>query len=147
MLRLVSLLVLGLMPGLALAQAPAAAPPSGQSPAQAAEQPPLLLIFDASGSMNQRMGNETRLQAAKRVVDVALGCLAPGHGAVPRAHVFWDDRVGWLEIADSLPHLGGKSGVEKVQRSKRHGSSGAGLTGASRRHLGAHESASCTTAT
>ena len=41
------------------AQAPAAAP---------AEPLPMLLIFDASGSMNQRMGGETRLAAAKRVV-------------------------------------------------------------------------------
>ena len=46
------------------------------------------------------------------VVDVALACLAPGHGAKPRAHVFWDDRAGWLEISDGLPHLGGKSGLE-----------------------------------
>ncbi len=39
-----------------------------QAPASPAERPPMLLIFDASGSMNQRMGNETRLAAAKRVV-------------------------------------------------------------------------------
>jgi hypothetical protein len=46
------------------------------------------------------------------VTDVALGCLAQGHGAVPRVHVFWDDRVGWLEVGDRLPKLGGKSGME-----------------------------------
>jgi hypothetical protein len=46
------------------------------------------------------------------VTDVAVGCLAPGHGAVPRAHLFWDDRVGWAETADGLPRLGGKSGME-----------------------------------
>lgn len=39
------------------------------APAQTpAERAPMLLIFDASGSMNQRMGGETRLAAAKRVV-------------------------------------------------------------------------------
>jgi hypothetical protein len=46
------------------------------------------------------------------VIDVALGCLAPGHGAVPRAHLFWDDRAGWVELEDRLPRLGGKSGQE-----------------------------------
>jgi hypothetical protein len=46
------------------------------------------------------------------VIDVALACLAPEHGAVPRAHVFWDDRAGWIELADRLPRLGGKSGLE-----------------------------------
>jgi hypothetical protein len=46
------------------------------------------------------------------VVDVALGCLAPGHGAVPLAHMFWDDRADWIEVADALPRLGGKSGQE-----------------------------------
>jgi hypothetical protein len=46
------------------------------------------------------------------VIDVAVGCLAPDHGAVPRAHLFWDDRAGWVEITDSLPRLGGKTGME-----------------------------------
>jgi hypothetical protein len=45
-------------------------------------------------------------------IDVAVGCLAPGHGAVPRAHVFWDDRAGWVELADGLARLGGKTGME-----------------------------------
>lgn len=46
------------------------------------------------------------------VIDVALACLAVDHAAVPRAHVFWDDRVGWVELTDPLPRLGGKSGLE-----------------------------------
>ena len=46
------------------------------------------------------------------VVDVAVACLAHDHGAVPRVHVFWDDRAGWVELADPLPRLGGKSGLE-----------------------------------
>jgi hypothetical protein len=45
-------------------------------------------------------------------IDVALASLAPGHGAKPRAHLFWDDRASWTEAADGLPRLGGKSGVE-----------------------------------
>jgi hypothetical protein len=46
------------------------------------------------------------------VVDVALAALAPGHGAIPRAHLFWDDRAEWLEPGDRLPRLGGKTGRE-----------------------------------
>jgi hypothetical protein len=46
------------------------------------------------------------------VIDVALASLAADHGAVPRAHVFWDDRAAWVEIGDTLPRLGGKSGME-----------------------------------
>jgi hypothetical protein len=64
--RIALLLVSLLAPGLARAQAPAP------------ERPPLLLIFDASGSMNQRMGNETRLVAAKRVVSDLLASFPEG---------------------------------------------------------------------
>jgi hypothetical protein len=46
------------------------------------------------------------------VIDVALASLAPGHGAVPRAHLFWDDHAAWLELDDGLPRLGGKGGKE-----------------------------------
>jgi hypothetical protein len=46
------------------------------------------------------------------VVDVALACLAPGHGAIPRAHLFWDDRAEWVDVADRLPRLGGQTGRE-----------------------------------
>ena len=46
------------------------------------------------------------------VIDVALASLAGDHGAIPRAHLFWDDRASWLELTDGLPRLGGKSGLE-----------------------------------
>ena len=46
------------------------------------------------------------------VIDVALGCLSSNPGVVPRAHVFWDDRVHWIEVTDGLPRLGGKTGLE-----------------------------------
>jgi hypothetical protein len=46
------------------------------------------------------------------VVDVALASLAPGHGAIPRAHLYWDDRAEWLKVGDELPKLGGKTGRE-----------------------------------
>ena len=53
-----------------------------------------------------------RLSTHPGVVDVALACLAPGHGAIPRAHLFWDDRAEWLAVGDGLPRLGGKTGRE-----------------------------------
>ena len=53
-----------------------------------------------------------RLDTHPDIIDVALACLAPDHGAVPRVHVFWDDRAGWFELLDRLPRLGGKSGLE-----------------------------------
>ena len=46
------------------------------------------------------------------VIDVAVAGLAPGHGAGPRVHVFWDDRAPWVEVGDGLPRLGGKGGME-----------------------------------
>ena len=45
------------------------------------------------------------------VIDVALASLAD-HGAAPRAHLFWDDHAGWIELTDGLPRFGGKSGLE-----------------------------------
>lgn len=39
------------------------------------------------------------------------------HGAetlVPRAHVFYSDRVPWIETTDALPKLGGATGVERL---------------------------------
>jgi hypothetical protein len=46
------------------------------------------------------------------VIDVALATLARDHGAVPRAHLFWDDRARWIELTDELPRFGGKTGLE-----------------------------------
>ena len=46
-------------------------------------------------------------------IDVAVACLGPDHAALPRAHIFWDDRAAWAEPgADTLPRLGGKTGLE-----------------------------------
>jgi hypothetical protein len=32
----------------------------------------------------------------------------------PQLHIFFDDRVEWIEVNDSLPRLGGETGVEPV---------------------------------
>jgi hypothetical protein len=53
-----------------------------------------------------------RLDTHAGHVDVAIACLAPGHGCVPKAHLFWDDRAGWIDVEDGLARLGGKSGLE-----------------------------------
>ncbi len=45
-------------------------------------------------------------------IDVALGSLREGAPLAPQAHVFWDDRADWVELADGLPRLGGKTGLE-----------------------------------
>jgi hypothetical protein len=45
-------------------------------------------------------------------VDVVLANL---HGPIdrePQLHVFFDDRVDWIEVGDSLPRLGGDTGME-----------------------------------
>ncbi len=47
-------------------------------------------------------------------IDVALGCLRRGAPLEPKAHIFWDDRADWVELADGLPRLGGKTGLEPV---------------------------------
>jgi len=52
-------------------------------------------------------------EANPGIIDIAVASLAPGHGAVPRAHSFWDDRVEWTApAADGLPRFGGESGTE-----------------------------------
>jgi hypothetical protein len=53
-----------------------------------------------------------RLDTHPGTLDVALACLAKDHGAVPSAHLFWDDRAEWVEHSDQLPRLGGKTGME-----------------------------------
>ena len=45
-------------------------------------------------------------------VDVPL---ANFHGAIdrePQLHFYFDDRADWVAVADDLPKLGGKSGIE-----------------------------------
>ena len=40
------------------------------------------------------------------------------HGPIdrePEAHVFCDNRVPWLTIDDSIPRLGGETGVEPLE--------------------------------
>ncbi len=34
---------------------------------------------------------------------IAVGCLDDGPDRTPQAHVYWESRVDWIEVADSLP--------------------------------------------
>jgi hypothetical protein len=45
---------------------------------------------------------------------VALVSLAGPIDRAPQAHVYFDQRVPWLEVTDLLPTLGGPSGVEPL---------------------------------
>jgi hypothetical protein len=44
--------------------------------------------------------------------------LANVHGPIdrePEMHVWFDDRAEWIEVNDSLPRLGGKTGLEPIE--------------------------------
>ena len=47
-------------------------------------------------------------------IDIVRSAVDGPVGVDPQMHIFWDDRVDWLPIDDSLPKLGGKSGLEPV---------------------------------
>ena len=50
-------------------------------------------------------------------VDVALACLHAPIDRAPQLHVFFDDRAGWVTVADDgLPRLGGETGLEPTTR-------------------------------
>jgi hypothetical protein len=42
-------------------------------------------------------------------VDVALGCLDGPIDRAPQLHVFHDDHVDWIAVADALPRLPGEA--------------------------------------
>jgi hypothetical protein len=47
-------------------------------------------------------------------VHVALASLLGPLDRAPQAHVFFDDRVPWVHVADGLPRRGGPTGVEPI---------------------------------
>ncbi len=48
-------------------------------------------------------------------IDVVLANVHGGIDRAPQAHVFYDDHVEWVPIKDSLPRLGGPTGLEPVK--------------------------------
>ena len=47
-------------------------------------------------------------------VHVAAALVEGALDRAPEAHVFFDDRVPWLDVADELPRRGGKTGTEPL---------------------------------
>jgi len=47
-------------------------------------------------------------------IDVPLANLDDAADFPPQAHVFFSDRAEWTVVGDSLPHLGGTTGIEPM---------------------------------
>ena len=47
-------------------------------------------------------------------VDVAFANIDGPIDRNPQLHVFFDDRVDWIQVGDDLPRLGGKTGLEPL---------------------------------
>lgn len=65
-----------------------------------------------------RCGSSLFCESSHRPDDVDIA-LANMHGPVdrePQLHIFFDDRAPWVEVADALPRLGGKTGLEPRER-------------------------------
>ena len=66
-------------PRVAASPRPSPPPPHTQAckPRQPGDEPEVLMIVDASGSMRERLGNMSRLEAAKRAADIVIRGLPP----------------------------------------------------------------------
>jgi hypothetical protein len=47
-------------------------------------------------------------------IDIVLANMESPIDRAPQMHVFFSDRAPWIEVGDSLPRLGGESGLEPV---------------------------------
>jgi len=47
-------------------------------------------------------------------VDIPLANMDAAIDREPQLHIFFDDRVEWIEVNESLPRLGGETGMEPV---------------------------------
>ena len=48
--------------------------------------------------------------------DIPLGTVDDPIDRAPQAHVFFDSGAPWVEVSDALPRLGGKSGLEPLEK-------------------------------
>lgn len=48
-------------------------------------------------------------------IDIALANVDGPIDREPEMHVYFSDRAAWLRVADSLPRLGGASGLEPLE--------------------------------
>jgi hypothetical protein len=47
-------------------------------------------------------------------IDIVLANLEGPIDRAPESHFYFDDRAGWVAVADGLPRFGGKSGIEPL---------------------------------
>ena len=48
-------------------------------------------------------------------IDIVLANLKAPIGVEPQAHIYFDCRADWIAIGDSLPRLGGATGIEPLE--------------------------------
>lgn len=72
---------------------------------------------EARRSFCKRCGSQLFFESSRwpGEVHVAVASLTDELDRPVAVHVFFDDRVPWLEVADGLPRLGGESGVEPIE--------------------------------
>ena len=51
---------------------------------------------------------------SQETTDVVLANIDGPNDLSPQLHVFYDDRVDWIEVGDDLPRLGGQTGLEPL---------------------------------
>jgi len=51
-------------------------------------------------------------------IDIALGAMLEPIDREPQLHMHFDSRVAWVAVADDLPRLGGKTGLEPIPGAK-----------------------------
>ena len=63
-----------------------------------------------------RCGSALFFESSERAdqVDIPLANMAAAIDRTPQFHIFFDDRAEWIDVSDSLPRLGGPTGVEPV---------------------------------
>ena len=68
-------------------------------------------------SFCRRCGSSLFCESSDRpeIVDIPLANMDGPIDRLPETHIFFDDRASWTIVADSLPRLGGASGLEPVK--------------------------------
>jgi hypothetical protein len=64
------------------------------------------------GSCGSSLFFESTLHAER--IDIVLANMDGPIDREPQLHVYFDHRAGWMTVGDSLPRLGGETGVEPL---------------------------------
>lgn len=70
----------------------------------------------AARSFCRRCGSALFFESREREdqVDIAFSNMAGAIDRTPQFHIFFDDRADWVDVSDTLPRLGGPTGMEPV---------------------------------